>query len=990
MNSFLSQIARHYYKDVLENKLCFIFPNRRSLVFFRKSLSDIMYEDFQNTASTAKATFVPDMYTINDFFYSLTDSIASDNLSLLLELYEVYKEKNIKAESLDLFLSWASMLISDFNEIDKYLVNAKHLFTNIYDYKEMVQDYDFLDEVQKEAIRRFIKNFDTMQRGDESKEGIKEGFINLWHILYDLYLSFKKRLRLKSMSYAGMVYRELAERFKSESAIDIVGDKFGTKHFVFIGFNALTTSEKVLMKSLYKAKLAEFCWDYSSELIKDVKNRSSFFMQENIAQLPQAFPIDSDEALPVPNIRVIESPSSIGQAKLLPLIFQEIADNYSDGDISKIANLELENLSTAIVLPDEKLLNPVINSIPEEIEEINITMGYDFFSSESYLLLISAINLQLNIRYKEDECYFYHRDFKSLLSNSLIKNYIGDEGLLKEILAINKYYISRKELADFSVLDKIFTPVITNKSLASESQIDDLQGYLQEILSLVSQSLSDSVQLKKELPFTVLAYSTLNKLRMKSLAILPVTYLSILRSALSTLSVHFRGEPLAGLQIMGPLEMRALDFNNLIILSCNENIFPRKNVANSFIPASLRKAFYMPTYEYQDAVWAYYFYRMIQRAKNVWLVYDSREIALQSGEESRYIKQLQYLYKLALDRRVLIAKPSLFENEDILVKPENYHKLLEDNRLSASAIQNYLTCSLKFYYANLLHLSGQDEVVESADASIIGSVYHNTMYSLYSSPDAMSMNYNIKNLAKDIKNARLEPLKYIERTYIKDLLSRELDIKKVIERELLSELKTLELEGRNLVIRDIVLEYVKQTLRSDDRSLEERKLDRFRIIGLEFSKEFNIDGLRFIGYIDRLDSFDETSIRILDYKTGKVQDEDINIDDDNAESIVEKIFSVNKMKSWPKIALQLYIYYKLISTIPEYKTKNIINAIYSLSRMYSPNMLLESRVSASFINLMDKRFTELLAEIKDLSIPFKKTSLLDSCAYCDFKKICGR
>jgi hypothetical protein len=327
-------------------------------------------------------------------------------------------------------------------------------------------------------------------------------------------------------------------------------------------------------------------------------------------------------------------------------------------------------------------------------------------------------------------------------------------------------------------------------------------------------------------------------------------------------AVPFKGEPLKGLQIMGPLETRALDFRNVIIMSCNEGVFPRKNVSSSFIPPELRKGFGLPTYEYQDAVWAYYFYRLVTRAENVWLLYDSRTESLKKGEESRYIKQLRYHFGVKLNEYVADAEPGMPVGKDKVVEktPEMMETILS-RTYSPSSIQNYISCPMKFYYASVAKLKKDQEVAEQMDSSMIGTVYHNTMWALMTSEEMMLSLEPMDKLQNDIPNQQYK----ITKDYLKSWIDREEDIKTKVETLMCQAMGVDEVTGRNLVIRNVIVKYVLKTLQRDIELLENRGEEHFTIIGLERKCSIDVYGLNFYGVMDRVDRIgDGGPIRIVD------------------------------------------------------------------------------------------------------------------------------
>ena len=510
------------------------------------------------------------------------------------------------------------------------------------------------------------------------------------------------------------------------------------------------------------------------------------------------------------------------------------------------------------------------------------------------------------------------------------------------------------------LLKRLFSPVITQPSAASALQNHAFERYLTGIVGFIGRSLTEKGGMLLELDFAKRCHTQLNILQETDLEVQPATHLRILQRVLEGISVPFRGEPLKGLQVMGPLETRALDFRNLVILSANEGSFPRRSVQPSFIPPELRKGFGLPTYEFQDAVWAYYFYRMIQRPQKVWLLYDSRTEGLKNGEESRYIKQLQYHFHWDLKRLTAAAAIHPVQPSGDIPKTEEQVARIRESELSASSLQSYLACPAKFYFQMVEGLRAEDEVAESLDAGMLGNVFHHTMQRLYGGKSIVT-GADLAVLHKD--KARL---------------------KGIIREEVLAEMHSIEVSGRNLVLEEVILDYVLRTLSHDAALLKKAGSEGFRIIGLEKREKADFEGFHFKGFIDRLDSYRPGEIRIVDYKTGKVEDAEVNLDDANAAAVVEKLFGpVNKNR--PKIALQLFLYDFFAS---KYGLK-VVNAIYSTSRLYTGDMP-EVPESEEFTRLVKERLKTLLAEIADVSVPFRRTDEAETCTWCDFKNICGR
>jgi RecB family exonuclease len=924
MTPFLRQVARHYYNGAGDiSRLCFVFPNRRALRFFENYLGE------EIAAAGNGPAVAPGMYTMNDFIYHATGERPSGRIDLLLELYACYKALNPLAEELDDFIFWGDTLLGDFDDVDKYLVNPEHLFANVSDLREMQDDYSWLTPTQKVAVERFIRHFLTPGT-------YKERFLQIWRILLPLYRSFRESLKAKGMSYEGMVYRELAERLADGGAADLLKERFPwSERFVFVGLNALNECEKTLLRRIHRAGLCDFCWDYSSEMIKDTDNKSSLFLRDFTVEFPSSFRPDPD-GLPQTEFNVLSVPGGISQAKQLPEILSRCTPE--------------PGIETAVVLPDEQLLLPVLNSIPAHVEKLNVTMGYPISGSQIWALLGDIAQLQLHLRSKGGNWMFYHRAVWAVLSNSIIRSVLQD-GTAEHLETLRKerrYYIGQEEFASDPLLSVVFRPVVRTAE-PDAAQASAINAWLQDILVAVAPLIKNDPSMQLELDFAKVCHESLVSLGRRELPLRAASWFRLLNQTLAASTVPFEGEPLQGLQIMGPLELRALDFENLIILSAGEGTFPRRSVSSSFIPPELRKGFGLPTYEYQDAVWAYYFYRSIQRAHRVWLVYDSRTEGLRGGEPSRYIAQLEMHFHATVNH--FEAHTPLGHgpgDDDAVAKTQEHLDILHKGNLSASSVRNYIRCPMLFYYSKVEGLKADKDVTESLDAGMIGNVLHKTMEALYP------------------KGTRADA------PFISGLRRDSARIRSLVNENICKELNTFEVAGRNLVFADIICSYVDALLKADLQSLAPGGC--IDIIDVEHPGGTDIGGFRFTGYIDRLDSPSPGCVRVVDYKTGRVQPEDLEFD--------------VKPDSIPPIGLQLYIY-KLLAE-PLARGRNITGAIYQPAHLMSGEEVRELPLDDAYCRRMADELSRVLAEISDLSVPWTRTDDTKKCKMCDFRAICGR
>jgi len=949
MIPFLKQAAKHFHPLGGMERCCFVFPNRRSAVFFRKYLAE-------EVAASGMVTVCPPMMPMNDLFARLSGKTVADRVKLSVRLYRCYealmKEKGQNPESLDDFIFWGDMILSDFDDIDKYLADPDRILSNVADFKAMQDPLEYMTKTQAEALGKFLSHFST--------SGVyKDSFLKLWEMLLPLYHAFGESLAGDGLAYEGGAYREVAQRLSSEAAVDVIREAFpDTDKFVFIGLNALNECEKKLMRRLRDAGAASFCWDYSSDMIKDPANKSSFFLSSNVLEFPQAFRPDP-EGLATPEVNILSVPSASGQAKQLEGIFKDLGCGTP-------------GIETAVVLPDEGQLMGVLNSVPSAIRELNVTMGYPLKESGMDSLLGSLGGLQMHLREKDGQWYFYSRQVRSILSGSVFRAALSEEerAWADEISKSPRFYVPASEFEGKSLISKVFIPILKAPGQPSSRECGALAGYLRDCIAQTASRLGTEGDMAFEKDFAKTCHEMIGRLSSERLEVKPQTWLRLLSKMLSGATVPFLGEPLSGLQIMGPLETRSLDFRNVIILGCNEGLFPRRSVASSFIPAELRKGFDLPTYEYQDAVWAYYFYRMIQRAEKVWLVFDSRTDVSRSGEESRYIKQLEMHFGVKTRRFIFNAPLSGSEAIPQIPKTEEDLRVIHEGWLSASALQNYLSCPAKFYYRTVKKLKEQDEVTEGLDAGMIGNVFHKTMNTIYgkgSVPDGM--------IGKD---------------YVEAFLKDERKLKDIVRPLIMEEVKALDISGRNILYEDMICRFVRKVLERDLSLMGEK--GRFEMLGTELPLFSEHEGFRMMGVVDRLDRIVPGTVRVVDYKTGKVTDDDFLINEDNAEEIVGKVFGPDNSKR-PKIALQLYLYDELVGNDRKLSEKigrdTLVNSIYQTSRLFVSGVS-EVALCGKFRALMKEGVSNLLREIDDLSVPFERRGDEKTCGWCEFKSICGR
>ncbi|MDD2437805.1 MAG: PD-(D/E)XK nuclease family protein [Massilibacteroides sp.] len=961
MKPFLSQIASLFYNEYQGkiSRLAFVFPNRRAGLFFRKYLSEI----------AKKPLFSPTILTINDLFIQQSGLQPADRISLLFKLYAIYREVSETEETFDNFLYWGEMLLSDFDDVDKYLVNARILFTNITDLKQLEDDFSYLSEEQVKAIRNFWSSFVPKNDAPHQKS-----FLALWEILYPLYSRLREELKAEGKGYEGMIFREVAERMREKEDIDLPYDQV-----VFIGLNALTKAEELLLDALRDRKLADFYWDYSSPKVLDPQNKASFFALKNKKRYPSLRQLPEEPPLPAPEIEMIGIPSAIGQAKQLYDLLSTSGLDQMNPD---------EALRTAIVLPDEQMLVPVLNSIPESIQKINITMGYPLKGTPIASLMDNILTLQKNIRFMQGEPSFYFQDVLPILNHQYIYNSNTEviSALVKDIIKRNRIYIQAEELKVTPLLEVLF---------ATFQDVRDFSDYLIRLLKTLNTTISrhpteedeedDTLSVNDlEQEFIFFYFTTVTRMK-ELLADSDVnmkidTYFRLIKRVIDTITIPFYGEPLSGLQIMGVLETRALDFDRLIILSMNEGIFPQRSVANSFIPYNLRRGFELPTYEHQDSIWAYHFYRLLYRARHVTLLYDTRSgNGIQTGEVSRFIHQLHYHYNEPLTRKLAtytIASSktpaiTVHKTEEILTRLSAFRKGGEQ-ALSASAINTWLDCPLKFYFSVVRSIEEEEEVMETIESSMFGTILHKVMEILYQRFRGTTVTADLLTILRKDER-RLTQI-----------------ITEAYTREFFKSDNILPLTGQNYLVGEMIRKYVLKILARDNEKTPFYYIQSEKRIKTKFQLS-NGDEIALKGFIDRIDEVDG-ALRIVDYKSG------------NGLSVfnsMESLFDLEE-KNRPKAIMQVFMYSWMYKQEEKQNTTPIQPAIYYLRTLFNTNFdpKIYRRIEHGKMEAIDdfnklsadfeEKLRECLDRIFSPDIPFIQTPTGKACAYCTFKNICGK
>jgi CRISPR/Cas system-associated exonuclease Cas4 (RecB family) len=899
--------------------------------------------------------------TIEELMASNSSLKLADTYQLLIELYKVYIKHKQSGETFDHFYFWGEAMLADFDSIDKYRINAKSLFQNLADQKELSGDFSFLDEEQIQLIQSFWQSFNP-----NLKDSIQQRFLEIWNVLYPVYADFKNSLRDKGIAYEGMISRRLVEDMEEGK----ISETFNGM-FAFIGLNALNECEKSLLRFLKKQQKALFYWDYDKYYTTDVQQEAGQFIRKNIREFSPEKVKDSFQSFKLPkDIRAIASTGEVMQAKVAPLLLEELKSAQKDK--------AEEAARTAIVLSNENLLMPLLYALPDE--DVNVTMGYPFSHTAVFSLSDLLIQLQRNSKTpKNGNVSFYHKDVQAVLSHPYIKGLTGStsDSLLQNIVKNNRVYIGEKFFEQNSSVQQIFRGI---------SDYTSMIDYLSAIFNqLVDIKLEDDTALRKEYIYYFL--SSIHKLKKaindEKLTIgLPV-FLSLLHISLRNIRIPFTGEPLSGIQVMGVLETRALDFKNVIILSFSEGVFPAPISSASFIPHNLRKGFGLPVIEEHEAMYAYNFYRLVQRAKNVRLIYSARTDGSDIGEPSRYLYQLKMESEHTVKEETFSYSITIDKKEPIVIeKSKELLGKLESRAtagLSPSAISTYIACPLQFYFKYLLAIKEQDEVEEDVNMVLFGNILHHTIEKLYHPYLNKALGREtIYSLSRDTDRIKAAVnVSFAEVYYCSDSLPDD-----------------FEQNGRLSIIRDMVMRYVRGILKYDMtktpfvlKMLEnEIKLPYVFFTANGKQKEIYLKGI-----LDRVDEVNG-NMHIVDYKTGKNKREFKGVDALFSDSNDEQNGAV----------FQTFLY-ALMYEKENGTSKLVVPTLYFIRDMYGgdysakvierKSRSVQEEVSdfSFYRNEFTQRFDRLLSDLFDAEQPFVQTNDTQICATrCPFKIICNR
>lgn len=955
MHRFLETCAGYIYEKYSHDlqDICIVFPNRRASVFFTAYLQKLL----------DKPVISPQLTTIGEWMQSLSSLVVTERLILITKLYKIYKRITQTNETFDDFYFWGEILLADFDDIDKYRVNAQHLFQNIADVKEIEKHFDYLTDDQKDILNQFwgsLKNWETREQ--------QRNFVSFWNKLYDVYTVFKEDLFANGIGYQGMAIMDGIEKAEKGEGISRY------IKYIFIGHNALNECEKQLFRILKAQNKAYFLWDFDDWYVNEMANDAGKFMRENLLLFPppEDFLPDCKTFIQPKEIEIVSVPSSYGQAQIIPSFFEKVGIAPDGTDKFD---------QTAVVLADESLLFPVLGALPSGISGINVTMGYPVKNSpvNGFLYLLATLLRNSTVEAgKETRIYF--RLATDILNHQLIKGVCPEkvDTFMQQLVAHNKIYLNPVELYFSPVHELIFTLPGTTLEFPSY-----FLRILQKVYEIAGETNQD--ELVRELIYHI--YMAVEKLQhalnetgdIPMLA--PPVFFRVMNQYLSKVTVPFEGEPLSGVQVMGILETRCLDFDNLVIIGLNEEIWPRTFSSPSLIPYNLRKSFGLPGIDDQDAMYAYYFYRLIQRSGRISATWNSIREGISGGELSRYGFQMKLLSPHKVITRTLDFPFSGYTAMPISIPSSSaiYTKLpgtLPGGKiLSPSAINLWLSCRLRFYFRYVLNIEEPDEVAEEIDRRLFGNIFHKSVETLYAPFVGKIMTREtLTALKKDKSNIENCIYKAFATEYFKYSENSGYEVK---------------IEGKALLIFSTIKSYIHNLLDIDAEN------SPLTIYSLEqnYSAPFTIqiDGtghtITVGGKIDRLDSVNGI-MRVIDYKTGSLDSRDLSCND------FESLIDPNR-KTRNKEIMQALIY-GLVLRKKYYPDQPITATIYAILKLNDTSFNPSIRIGKTPMEMseIEKPAEYLLKKILEgIYSPesrFTQTPFKERCRYCPYNLICLR
>ena len=941
------------------SRIAVVFPNKRAALFLNEHLARI----------AGQPVWSPAYITISDLFRQHTDLKPADPIKLICDIHKSFTKCTGIDETLDHFYGWGQLLLADFDDIDKNMADADSIFCNLKDIHEL-DDISYLDDEQKEMLKRFFANF-----SDDIESELKKRFLSLWSHFGDIYHDYNRRLTEQGIGYEGAIYRKVA----SEETLHLKYDKY-----LFVGFNLIQKVERVLFSRLMKEGKAKFYWDFDEYYMPTARAQQSASVPNNTASFAAYltdFPNELDNTdrdiyanMRRPKrIRFISSPTENAQARFASNWLLE-NERYKAGR------------KTAVVMCDESILLPIMHSLPPEADKVNITSGFPLAMTPVASLVMLLFDLYtLGLRKKGTA--FNPHYLKKLMAHPYARHL--QEVHLKEMNEVHLKGVHSKGVH------------------LSQVHQEGSAALLYHIATLVKQvgiaTKQEGDALTQESVFRM--FTILNRLAALAdsgdLLVDNTTLRRLVSQLVGAASIPFHGEPVIGVQIMGVLETRNIDFDNVLLLSCNEGNMPKGVNDSSFIPYSIRKAHGLTTIDNKVAIYSYYFHRLLQRAGDITIAYNNSTDNGHTGEMSRFMLQLLVESGQKIDHYSLTAKnqPSPLMPKAIEKDETALSKLEEMSRLSPSAINTYIRCKLAFYYQYIAHIKEPDSDPETIDNRMFGNIFHRAAYLIY----------------KDITDH--SPV--IEKAHIQAYLSNRKLLASVVDRAFEEEeCKTN--NGLQIINREVIIEYITKLLKIDQQlcpfsilAMEEEAkvytqlsftipsggalkggaLKGGALVSSAPDKHYN---LTIGGIIDRLDAVTDKQtgkrrIRVVDYKTGNKPS--------SAIKSIEEVFDPKNIASkHSNYFLQAILYSLIVSRSKEWNAANdpvspaLLFIKQAATNDYDPTLCIDKHPISDVTVYEEEFLTKLKETVADMYSPdaaFTPTDDRKKCELCPYRMLCG-
>lgn len=956
MNPFLQAVAQDIYRRFGDNlsRTAVIFPGKRAGLWMDRYL----YE------CAGHPMWSPSYITIDELFGSLSDLNKEAQIRTVCLLHEIFCRLTGSTESLDDFYYWGELMLADFDDIDKNHVEAERLFVNLANIKDIENQFDYLTPEQRELLSHFFAGLHSEAQRTE----LKKRFIELWQVMGDIYRELRTVLKEKGVAYEGMMYRDGIEHF------DV--SKLTYDNYVVVGFNVLNRVEQELFDHLKESGKTLFYWDYDHYYYDNAQHEAGTFVRENIVRYGNALEDSElfDNLRRLPEITYISASTDNAQARYLNTW---VSDNLT----------ELEE-ETAVVLCNEDIVQPVLHALPcNKVKNVNITMGFKLTQTVPYTLLSAYLNLHTKGMDTTQGMYLLEEVSTLLAHPYTVQLYPEAETLRNELLHSKRIYINTTEREYQDVgLKALLTPPTNNKELLAT--LATLIGSAGRLFASNEEKDSHMVQLAEESLFQMHRIVENFKALIEdgTLRITTKTLVRLMQRVMTQVSIPFHGEPAIGLQVMGVLETRNLDFRHLILLSANEGKLPKMSHESSFIPYNLREAFGMNTIQRQNAVYAYYFYRAIQRAEKVTIVYNNGTDGLNKQEPSRYIMQLQVEFPGKLTAQELHSPSQATSTPPIAVEQtEETRRKLQEHfryvpnkkpvfRLSPSTLNDYLDCRLRFYLKHIEGLNPPEEINADVDVADLGTIFHKSAelaYNKLTERNHTITKEDIETLLKEIHHIE----GFVDEAFRTEFFNSEPD-------------EPLKYNGTQLIVRHVICSYLRQLLTIDKRRTPFKYIESEKKIRKVYSINSHGTQLDVLlgGTIDRIDSKVNESgrevTRILDYKTGGSLKKTDSIDD---------LFLRDKQRD--NYVFQAFYYSYLMNHEYGCIAPSLLFMRNTSDEEFEPHILIGNHPVEDFSIYHDqfgKLLQETIEEIFNSYVPYTATDFKDACKYCKFTTLCGR